>query len=69
MKRYISNKELINDIANSHPMAEAYIITALERYSQSVINSAGWDNGIISFEAWKDIAIEALNHIEHRSEG
>ena len=69
MKRYLSNKELINDIANTHPLAEAFIISAIENYSKAVANSDGWENGLINFEAWKDVAMESIKRIEHRSEG
>lgn len=70
MKRYLTNKELINDIANSHPMAEAYILSAIENYSKAVSNSEGWgENGLINFDMWKELAIESINRIEHRSEG
>lgn len=71
-KRYLGNSELINDIKHCHPLAEVYVIEALRYYSEKMkeVTSEEWGaNNIIALHAWKDIAEEALDRIEHRNKG
>ena len=71
-KRYIGNRELINDIQKCHPLAEVYVIEAVRHYSEqmALVTEKEWGkNNFIALDLWQDIAQEALNRIENRDKG
>lgn len=71
-KRYLGNRELINDIASSGILAEAFIIEAIGHYSETILAMPIEQFGVsplINPTLWKDIASEALNRIENRMNG
>ena len=69
-KRYLTNKELINDIAKSHQLSEAFILTAIEYYAGEVMHGERWsEKSLINFDLWEGIARDAKSRIDHRNEG
>lgn len=71
-KRYIGNRELINDIASSSVLSEVFIIQAIGNYALNVLDMSDADFGkspIINPDLWREIATDALGRIENRANG
>ena len=58
-----TNEQLINDMMNSHPLAQVFIIEAILEYSQHCVENRLPDNHIIDADTWQQLAMNLQNDI------
>lgn len=66
-----NNIEFVTDLmdySKSGALIQAFVITALEKYSQQVLaDDSTWPVTLISQSVWKDMAQEVIDKINARS--
>ena len=67
MKHIKSNTELVNDMMDSHPLAQVFIIEAIRRYAEQCVIHRLPDNHIIDADAWQQCAMNLNNDIVMRN--
>ena len=56
--------------AKGFPLAEAFLLTAIESYSRQVLaDDSDWGKSFINKEAWQEIAQENLTMLGENEEG
>ena len=58
-----TNEQLINDMMNSHPLAQVFIIESILRYAKQCVEHRLPDNHIIDADTWQQLAMNLQNDI------
>lgn len=71
MKKHQTNTELITEMmnfSNHGAMIQVFVIEAIRSYAEQTLAAPPWskDDGIVSQEAWKGCAQEALTKLKNR---
>lgn len=67
MKKRKTNVQMLTDLmefSESGALMQAFIVNAIESYAKQTLKAGPWpENGVLSQEAWRECAREALGHI------